>query len=65
MEGKQFIIINELDLTSMKSIKAATNSLKALVTDPTLIIEPKLRPQQEIPNFFNFFIMEMRMTTSI
>ena len=56
MEGKQFIIINELDLTSMKSIKAATNSLKALVTDPTLIIEPKLRPQQEIPNFFNFFI---------
>ena len=40
----------------MKSIKAATNSLKALVTDPTLIIEPKLRPQQEIPNFFNFFI---------
>tara|TARA_R100000935_G_scaffold58359_2_gene95065 strand:- start:141 stop:2333 length:2193 start_codon:yes stop_codon:yes gene_type:complete len=56
LEGKQFIIINELDLSSTKSIKSATNSLKTFITDPTLIIEPKNKPQQEIPNFCNFFI---------
>ena len=56
LEGKQFIIINELELASMKSIKAATNSLKSFITDPTLVINPKNKNPMEIPNFCNFFI---------
>tara|TARA_R110002124_G_scaffold240023_2_gene405150 strand:+ start:2239 stop:4443 length:2205 start_codon:yes stop_codon:yes gene_type:complete len=56
LEGKQFIIINELDLSSTKSIKAATNSLKTYITDPTIMINPKMKTPMEIPNFCNFFI---------
>jgi len=56
MEGKQFIIINELDLTSMKSIKTATSALKTYITDPTIMINPKMKTPMEIPNFCNFFI---------
>jgi len=54
--GLQFGVINELDLSSRKNIKANTNSLKKIIADPVLTIELKGKPQIKIPNFANFFI---------
>ena len=54
--GLQFGIINELDLSSRKNIKANTNKLKKFISDPTLTIELKNKPQIKIPNFAIFWI---------
>ena len=54
--GLQFGIINELDLSSRKNIKALTNALKKFITDDTLTIELKGRPQIKIPFFCNFML---------
>ena len=54
--GLQFGIINELDLSSRKNIKQLTNALKKFITDDTLTIELKGRPQIKIPFFCNFMI---------
>ena len=54
--GLQFGIINELDLSSRKNIKQLTNALKKFITDNTLTIELKGRPQIKIPFFANFMI---------
>jgi len=54
--GLQFGIINELDLSSRKNIKSATNSLKKFITDDVLTIELKGKPQIKIPFFANFMI---------
>ena len=54
--GLQFGIINELDLSSRKNIKSATNSLKKFITDDVLTIELKNKPQIKIPFFSNFMI---------
>jgi hypothetical protein len=54
--GLQFGIINELDLSSRKNIKQLTNALKKFITDDTLTIELKGRPQIKIPFFCNFII---------
>ena len=54
--GLQFGIINELDLSSRKNIKALTNALKKFITDDTLTIELKGRPQIKIPFFANFML---------
>ena len=54
--GLQFGIINELDLSSRKNVKQLTNALKKFITDDTLTIELKGRPQIKIPFFCNFII---------
>jgi len=54
--GLQFGIINELDLSSRKNIRSATNSLKKFITDDVLTIELKGKPQIKIPFFANFMI---------
>jgi hypothetical protein len=54
--GLQFGVINELDLSTRKNIKANTNALKNIISDSTLTIELKGKPQIKIPNFANFFI---------
>ena len=54
--GLQFGIINELDLSTKKSIKSASNSLKKFITDDVLTIELKQKPQIKIPFFANFMI---------
>ena len=54
--GLQFGIINELDLSSRKNVKQLTNALKKFITDDTLTIELKGRPQIKIRFFCNFII---------
>jgi len=49
--GLQFGIINELDLSSRKNIKQLTNALKKFITDDTLTIELKGRPQNQKSHF--------------
>ena len=57
LEGKQLIILNEVLIsgTGLEK-KEITNKMKSLFTDPTIVIEPKGKPQMTIPNFCNFFI---------
>ena len=57
IEGKQLIILNEVLIsgTGLEK-KEITNKMKSLFTDPTIVIEPKGKPQITIPNFCNFFI---------
>ena len=54
--GLQFGIINELDLATKKNVKQLTNKLKKFMSDDTLTIELKGRPQIKIPFFCNFMI---------
>ena len=57
LEGKQLIVLNEIVLSGRKDdTKELSNKLKSYFTDPTLIVNPKNKPQIEIPNFCNFFI---------
>ena len=49
--------MNELVLQGGgKEGKVLSNKLKPYITDPTLIINPKGKPEIEIPNFCNFFM---------
>ena len=54
--GLQFGIINELDLATKKNVKQLTNKLKKFMSDDTLTIELKGKPQIKIPFFCNFMI---------
>ena len=63
--GLQFGIINELDLSSRKNIKQLTNALKKFITDDTLTIELKGRPQIKIPFFCNFMVFQMMLIVCI
>ena len=54
--GLQFGIINELDLATKKNVKQLTNKMKKFMSDDTLTIELKGRPQIKIPFFCNFMI---------
>ena len=54
--GLQFGIINELDLATKKNVRQLTNKLKKFMSDDTLTIELKGRPQIKIPFFCNFMI---------
>ena len=57
VEGAQLIFINELVLSnSTGDQKELSEEFKSLITEPNLIINPKNKPQIEIPNLCNFFV---------
>jgi len=57
IEGAQIIVLNELSLTTSKGdLKELSNDFKSFITEPNLIINPKNKPQVEIPNLCNFFV---------
>ena len=57
IEGSQIIVLNEVVLTNSKGdLKEMSEEFKNFVTEPNLIINPKNKPQIEIPNLCNFFV---------
>ena len=58
VEGAQLIFINELVLrNNTGDQKELSEEFKSLITEPNLIINPKNKPQIEIPNLCNFFVL--------
>ena len=58
VEGAQLIFINELVLSNNTGDqKELSEEFKSLITEPNLIINPKNKPQIEIPNLCNFFVL--------
>ena len=57
IDGAQIIILNEvvLEVNTAKT-KELSNEFKDLITEDNLIINPKNKPQIEIPNLCNFFV---------
>ena len=57
IEGSQIIVLNEVVLTNSKGdLKEMSEEFKNFITEPNLIINPKNKPQIEIPNLCNFFV---------
>ena len=58
IEGAQLIVLNEVVLTnSTGDMKEMSEEFKNLITDPNLIINPKNKPQIEIPNQCAFWVL--------
>jgi len=58
IEGAQLIVLNEVVLTnSTGDQKEMSEEFKNLITDPNLIINPKNKPQIEIPNQVAFWVL--------
>ena len=58
IEGAQLIVLNEVVLTnSTGDMKEMSEEFKILITDPNLIINPKNKPQIEIPNQCAFWVL--------
>ena len=57
IEGKQIIFLNEVVLeNNTAKTKVLSNEFKDLITEPNLIINPKMKPQIQIPNLCNFYV---------
>ena len=57
IEGKQIIFLNEVVLeNNTAKTKVLSNEFKDLITEPVLWINPKNKPQIEIPNLCNFWV---------
>ena len=57
IEGKQIIFLNEVVLeNNTAKTKTLSNEFKDLITEPVLWINPKNKPQIEIPNLCNFWV---------
>ena len=57
IEGAQMIFLNEVVLTnSTGDRKEMSEEFKNFITDDNLIINPKNKPQIEVPNLCNFFV---------
>ena len=57
IEGKQIIFLNEVVLEhNTAKTKTLSNEFKDLITEPNLFINPKNKPQIEIPNLANFYV---------
>ena len=57
IEGKQIIFLNEVVLeNNTAKTKVLSNEFKDLITEPNLFINPKNKPQIEIPNLCNFWV---------
>ena len=57
IEGKQIIFLNEVVLeNNTAKTKVLSNEFKDLITEPNLWINPKNKPQIEIPNLCNFWV---------
>ena len=57
IEGKQIIFLNEVVLeNNTNKTKTLSNEFKDLITEPNLFINPKNKPQIEIPNLCNFYV---------
>ena len=57
IEGKQLIFLNEVILQkNTAKTKELSNEFKDLITEDNLYINPKNKPQIEIPNLCNFFV---------
>lgn len=57
IEGAQLIFLNEVVLQkNTAKTKELSNEFKDLITEDNLIINPKNKPQIEIPNVCNFFV---------
>jgi len=57
IEGKQIIFLNEVVLeNNTAKTKTLSNEFKDLITDPNLYINPKNKPQIQIPNLANFYV---------
>ena len=63
IEGKQLIFLNEVVLQkNTAKTKELSNEFKDLITEDNLIINPKNKPQIEIPNLCNFFVFSNSKT---
>jgi hypothetical protein len=63
MEGKQLIFLNEVVLQkNTAKTKELSNEFKDLITEDNLFINPKNKPQIEIPNLCNFFVFSNSKT---
>ena len=63
IEGKQLIFLNEVVLQkNTAKTKELSNEFKDLITEDNLIINPKNKPQIEIPNVCNFFVFSNSKT---
>ena len=57
IEGKQIIFLNEVVLeNNTAKTKTLSNEFKDLITEPNLFINPKNKPQIQIPNLCNFYV---------
>ena len=57
IEGKQIIFLNEVVLeNNTAKTKVLSNEFKDLITEPNLFINPKNKPQIQIPNLCNFWV---------
>lgn len=57
MHQKQFLILNEINTTNdSKGRKHFKNKLKSLITDPTVMINPKGLPSFSVKNVFNILM---------
>ena len=57
IEGKQIIFLNEVVLeNNTAKTKVLSNEFKDLITEPVLWINPKNKPEIEIPNLCNFWV---------
>ena len=57
IEGKQIIFLNEVVLeNNTAKTKTLSNEFKDLITEPNLFINPKMKPQIQIPNLCNFWV---------
>ena len=57
IQGKQFIVLNEVVTTAKRSeAKELANLLKPYITDDVVILNPKFQSERRVPNFCNFFI---------
>jgi len=63
IEGKQLIFLNEVVLQkNTAKTKELSNEFKDLITEDNLFINPKNKPQIEIPNLCNFFVFSNSKT---
>ena len=57
IQGKQFIVLNEVVTTAKRSeAKELATLLKPYITDDVVILNPKFQSERRVPNFCNFFI---------
>ncbi len=57
IEGAQLIFLNEVVMSkNTAKTKELSNNFKDLITEDNLFINPKNKPQIEIPNLCNFFV---------
>lgn len=63
IEGKQLIFLNEVVLQkNTAKTKELSNEFKDLITEDNMVINPKNKPQIEIPNLCNFFVFSNSKT---